>query len=251
MIFVSYCHHDARWRQRFDQMSKPLSRATNIEFWSDQKIKAGEWEKQIATAMDTAKAAVLLVSPAFLASDYIMKKELPCLLEAHDKRELMVFWFYLEPCDLRWAPEITRFQAVARGGLKPLASLTDWEWKGVMVHGCGMIDDFLKSSETPVINPAIKNTALEKRTASFPLLAKPAERFVEVLVYSSDKKWWRQWGVKPGSCDTTIQLGDDRTPKGTRFKVIALTTYEALRQANYLNIPDHRTKSPVFTLSRK
>jgi hypothetical protein len=163
----------------------------------------------------------------------------------------MIFWFYLEPCDLKRAPQITRFQAVTRGSLKPLASLTDWEWKEVMVHGCGMIDDFLIASETPVINPVIKNTVLGKHTANFPILAKPAERFVEVLVYSADKKWWRQWGVNPGSCVTTIQLGDDRTPRGERFKVIALTTDEKLRQSNYLNIPDHRTKSPAFTLCRK
>jgi len=31
-------------------------------FWSDKNIKAGEWEKQIESAMQGAVAAVLLVS---------------------------------------------------------------------------------------------------------------------------------------------------------------------------------------------
>ena len=46
-------------------------------------------------------AAVLLVSDNFLASDYIMTKELPYFLGAYRERGLMIFWMYLEPCDLK------------------------------------------------------------------------------------------------------------------------------------------------------
>ena len=48
-----------------------------MRFWSDKDIRAGEWEKQIEAAMRGAVAAVLLVSDHFLASDYIIEKELP------------------------------------------------------------------------------------------------------------------------------------------------------------------------------
>jgi TIR domain len=125
MIFVSYSHADEKWREGFELISKPMSRAIEIEFWSDKKIGAGTWETHIEAAMNRAEAAVLLVSPSFLASDYIIKKELPYLLKAHKDRGLMIFWAYLEPCDLKWHGDITRFQAMTFGNkLEPLSSLT-------------------------------------------------------------------------------------------------------------------------------
>lgn len=64
MIFVSYSHADKPWRKRFETISKPLSRAESLQFWSDKNMRAGEWEKQIETAMAKAVAAVLLDEPA-------------------------------------------------------------------------------------------------------------------------------------------------------------------------------------------
>jgi hypothetical protein len=250
MIFVSYCHADEKWRERFEMISKPLSRAITLEFWSDKQLEAGEWEPQIEKKMHQAEGVVLLVSPAFLASDYIIKKELPYFIKAHKERGLMIFWAYLEPCDLKWHPQIREFQAMKVQTLKPMAAMTDWQWQETMVHGCGMIDDFLKKLEQPAIDQDVKGKKLKKWTEKFPLLAKPARRETEVLLYSQDKKWWRQSPVKANSRTTTIHLGSDDTKPGTSFKLVALTTYTPLTERNYLNIPDHRTKSEEITLYR-
>jgi len=43
-------------------MSKPMSRVIAMKFWSDKQIGAGEWDKQIKTAMNQAKAVVFMVS---------------------------------------------------------------------------------------------------------------------------------------------------------------------------------------------
>jgi hypothetical protein len=217
MIFVSYCHADEKWRDRFEIISKPLSRSEEIEFWSDRKLKAGQWEGQIEHAMQTALAAVLLVSDNFLASDYIVTKELPYLIRAHTERGLMIFWAYLEPCDLKRHPEILRFQAITVGHLEPMSKMNDWEWKETMVRGCGMIDEFVKDIERPVINPDLEGKLFSRVTDRFPLLAKPTRRDVEVLVYSADKKWWRQPAVKKGMTTTTIYLGNENTKRGTEL----------------------------------
>ena len=249
MIFVSYSHADEEWRKRFERMSKPLSRSEKIRFWSDRNIKAGEWERQIETAMKEAVVSVLLVSDNFLASDYCMHKELPYLLRLHRERSMMIIWAYLEPCDVKRYRQITKFQAMTLGKLEPMSKMTNWQWKEAMLKGCDLIDGFLKDRERPIINQAVKNKSFPKITDKVPLLAKPSRRNVEVLVYS-DKKWWRQPPVTAGTTKTKIYLGNDQTKKGAKFTVVALTTEQPLRSQNYLNLPDHRTKSDEIILVR-
>ena len=50
-------------------------------------IKIGEnWQDRIQAKLDSSLAVVLLISPAFLASDYVANNELPVLLKhAHDR----------------------------------------------------------------------------------------------------------------------------------------------------------------------
>jgi hypothetical protein len=248
MIFVSYSHADEAWRKRFETISKPLSRAESMVFWSDKNIKMGEWEKQIEDALKGAVAAVLLVSDNFLASDYIVGKELPYIINGSKTRGLKIVWAYLEPCDLKRFPQITRFQAMTLGDLKPMATMNQWEWKQTMLRGCELIDGFLKDLERPSIDGAIIGKSFP-RIADLQLLARPARRRVEVLVYAN-KKWWRQSGVKPGVMRTRIHLGDNITKKGTRFNVIAITTDKPLAQPTYLSLPECRTKSKEFALVR-
>jgi hypothetical protein len=248
MIFVSYSHGDEAWRKRFEIMSKPLARAESMLFWSDRDIRAGEWEPQIERAMKGAIAAVLLVSDNFLASDYIIQKELPYLLRAHESRGLMIFWAYLDPCDIKRYPQIRRFQAMTEGSLKPMSKMTPWEWKQTMLRGCEMIDEFLKTLEQPRINPAVLGKTLP-RVAYVPLLGRAARRRVEVLVYAGNK-WWRQAPIMPGANSAKINLGDAATKKGTKFKTVAITTEQPLTAPTYSNLPDFRTKSHELTLIR-
>lgn len=224
-----------------------------MQFWSDKQIGAGEWHRQIRGAMDKAEAVVFMVSPAFLASDYIIDMEVPYFLKANKERKLMIFWAYLEPCDLTHQPgkRIKEFQAMTfDGNLKPMSSMTNWQWEIAMVNGCQMIDrDFIKPLERPLIHPsAKKKPSLPRVAKDFLLLEKPARRDVEVLVYA--EKWWRQEVVKSGSCMATIYVGSATTKPGTEFKVIALTTDTPLTDKSYLNLPDHRTKSEQIIVKR-
>ena len=249
MIFTCYSHTDEIWRSRFEIMSKPLARAESMRFWSDRDIKAGEWEPQIEEAMRDAVAAVLLVSDNFLASDYIVQKELPYLLRSNRSRGLMIFWAYLEPCDIKRYPQIRSFQAMTAGSLKPMSKMTQWEWKQTMLQGCEMIDEFLKTLERPRINPAVLGGTFPK-VANVPLLATAARREVEVLVYAPGKKWWRQAPIRAGANSAKIHLGTDATQKGTKYTIVAITTEYPLTVQTYSNLPDFRTKSREVTLIR-
>lgn len=251
MIFVSYSHSDEKWRKRFEIISKPLSRSEGIRFWSDHDLRLGEWENQIEKAMKGAVAAVLLVSDSFLASDYIVSKELPLILRLAKQEGLAICWAYLEPCDLKRHPEITNFQAMTRGALEPMSKMTDWQWKECMLRGCDLIDDVLKGFERPVVNRNLNGRAFPRIADPLALLAKASRRDVEVLVYAGDRKWWRQKPIPAGSTETRIYLGTDQTKKGTKFPVCVMTTEKPLTQQTYLNLPDHRTKSDEIVLVRR
>ena len=83
VVFVSYSREDEKWRRRFAEMLKPLVRERRLEVWSDDRMVTGyEWRPQLAEAIGRARAALLLVSPSFLASDFIMDQELPALMRA-------------------------------------------------------------------------------------------------------------------------------------------------------------------------
>jgi hypothetical protein len=88
-----------------------LERRGSVEVWSDQRIGAGaEWEAEIEAALTASKVAVLLVSPAFLASDFIWKREMPRII-AHSEAGMDVLPLVVRPCAWRLEEALEPLQA--------------------------------------------------------------------------------------------------------------------------------------------
>lgn len=52
-----------------------------LVIWEDSRIRAGaRWRNEIDQALSEASIAVLMVSADYLASDFVMNKEIPALL---------------------------------------------------------------------------------------------------------------------------------------------------------------------------
>lgn len=94
-IFVSYSHHDTGWRERlFADYVKSTLGVTRI--WSDAWLRAGEqWEAEIERRLQSSTVAVLLVSPNFLASNFITTREYPQILARARAGKLRVVWIPL------------------------------------------------------------------------------------------------------------------------------------------------------------
>lgn len=119
-VFVSYSHEDRDWLNRFLKHVAVLERRGLVEVWSDAGIEAGaEWEKEIDTALTAAKVAVLLVSPGFLASEYIWKHEMPLII-AHSEQGMDILPLIVRPCAWRLEEALARLQARPSDG-RPLS----------------------------------------------------------------------------------------------------------------------------------
>jgi hypothetical protein len=98
-IFVSYAHRNTNWLERLRVHLKPLELNHNIEIWDDRKIRAGsKWRKEIESAIQPARVAIVLISADFLASDFILKNELPPLLAKANDGGAIILPIILSPC---------------------------------------------------------------------------------------------------------------------------------------------------------
>ncbi|MEM6467287.1 MAG: toll/interleukin-1 receptor domain-containing protein, partial [Pseudomonadota bacterium] len=139
-IFVSYAHEDHAWLSLLTGHLAPWLRAKHLSVWSDRDLPVGlEWEPQIRAAMARASVAVLLVSKHFLASDFIMERELPFLLERRAQGELRIIPIAVGHGSIA-ATQLSRLQ-FANDPKEPLEALGAAEADRVMVEICTSISN--------------------------------------------------------------------------------------------------------------
>ena len=77
-VFISYARQDRPFVELLRRQMPDLIADPRVTVWDDAYIGPGEpWEERIADAVLRARAAVMLVSASFNASDYIRLTELP------------------------------------------------------------------------------------------------------------------------------------------------------------------------------
>jgi hypothetical protein len=141
-VFISYCHKDEMFLQRLRIHLRPLERDQRIELWDDSKIKAGQqWQTEIALALKRSKAAILLISAAFLASDFVTSRELPSILQKAASENTLILPVIVSPCRFPRDPNLNRFQAV-NDPARPLAELSDVDQERVYDKVCQLIESF-------------------------------------------------------------------------------------------------------------
>ncbi len=90
LIFISYSHRDRDWLEYLRVFLKPYTRQ-NLQVWADPYIEVGgQWRRDISAALLRTCVGVLLLSPDFLASDFIHSEELPPLLEGAETGSIML-----------------------------------------------------------------------------------------------------------------------------------------------------------------
>lgn len=131
-LFISYSHRDAAWLERLRAHLEPLRRTGQLDYWDDTRIAPGQvWRTEISRALAEAKVAVLLVSEAFLASEFIREQELPYLLSSAENDGLLVIPVIVSPCGFLQVEALSQYQSI-NPPVRPLDALPEAECEQVL-----------------------------------------------------------------------------------------------------------------------
>jgi tetratricopeptide (TPR) repeat protein len=98
-IFISYCHKDEQWKKKVISHLNILLMQGELEIWEDRRLKPGEeWNPGIEKAIRSSDAAILLISRYFLASSFIINKEVPLILKQKDQGKITIIPLVVSPC---------------------------------------------------------------------------------------------------------------------------------------------------------
>ncbi len=123
--FVSYAHQRSGMFEQFNKFSKlPLASIDGLKVWTDNDNRIGdEFERRILDQIQVADLFILLVCADFLASDFIIDKELPAI-----QRRLvdgaLVLPVVLRPC--QWQYVLGSRLAAPLGNLNRIVPVSDW-----------------------------------------------------------------------------------------------------------------------------
>lgn len=124
-IFYSYAHTDDKLRKKLETHLSVFKQNGYIKNWSDSMIDAGEnWNNAINENLMNADIILLLVSAAFLSSEYINSIEVSTALDRHRKGETIVIPIILRDVNWKQAP-FADLQALPSGG----KAVTGAYWK--------------------------------------------------------------------------------------------------------------------------
>lgn len=126
-LFISYSHKDEEFLNKLMTHLKVFENTGLISVWSDDQITAGHyWYNQISEEISKADIVILLISADFLASDFIMREEVPRILEREKDRNLNIIPIIVRPSAWQYVDFIGNLQVLPKDG-KPLSTLTGSE----------------------------------------------------------------------------------------------------------------------------
>lgn len=123
-VFCGYAHEDKSLFQRLKKALEVLRRQEAISIWQYGDLPPGaQWEQEIERELNTADIILLLISPAFMASDYCWSKEMQWSIARHSTGEARVIPIILKPTDWKTTP-LGALQALPKDA-KPITTWTN------------------------------------------------------------------------------------------------------------------------------
>lgn len=162
-IFVSYAHSDDSFLRELQTFLKPYEREKIINIWTDKDIVAGQkWDDLIKAKLNESEVILFLVSPDFLASDYINDNEIEEVLK---KEKSFTVPIIIRPTDLSLLK--IKYLQIIPTGAKPV---TEWEsrdkaWNDVISK---LKEVFIQVNQ----HPALTTDVSEANSVNTPIIWK-------------------------------------------------------------------------------
>lgn len=162
-VFLSYAYEDRSLAQELEKHLSLLKRQGLIDYWSDAEITPGsDWLAEINRHLNTAQIILLLVSPDFIASDFVFSIEMKRALERQHASEARVIPIILRPTDWQSTP-LGRLKALPKDG-KPMTT-----WSSRDLAFLDVTKGIKQTIEEMAYNPpASLRSAVMDQTATYP-----------------------------------------------------------------------------------
>ena len=234
-VFISYSHKDKRWLEQIQVHLRPLEREGIVDRWDDTRIRTGQkWKEEIDKALSEAKVAVLLISPDFLASDFVVEDELPPILAAQEKEGLVVMPLLLSPSLFTDTKVLSQFEAINN----PSKTLSEFKTPGrgrILVRLAREIRDVLEKEQD--IQP--------ERNTSHGETDQVSERRMHPAKYILSES--------PGDQQTDLEARAPENTSSTRFTTRCIGRTKALKRcrdsARWLFCWRHRWQAFVLAFA--
>ncbi len=161
-IFISYSHKDEYWKKKLVEHLGVLEKQGELNVWDDRKIAVGDdWFPEIEKAIEKANVAILLITAGFLTSDFILKEEIPRLLERRQNEGLKVMPLIVKPCAWENVKWLNPIQARPKDG-RSLYSFKGHKRDSALVSFVKEIVDLLNEGKPDGSNRSQKEVIFKK-----------------------------------------------------------------------------------------
>jgi hypothetical protein len=161
-------------------------RAGFISSWSDKQIPPGsEWFEEIKSALTNTKVAVLLVTPNFIASDFIHEHELGPFLKMAEEGGVRILWVPVRASAYKRTP-LKDYQAVLDTD-KPLANMNAPERDKAWVKICEEIEKVVSNIPGRQQERAIREKAYGPRRSEAQEQPMPKDSKARVFMSHNSK----------------------------------------------------------------
>lgn len=126
-VYISFSNKDKDWVKRLETHLGPIERNKVISVWHGEKIETGNyWREKIDEFVKAATIAILIISPDYLNSLWIMEHEFPLLKDLSMHGQLYIMPVIVRPSVWRVISLIDNFQVFPKTG-QPLSLLSEPE----------------------------------------------------------------------------------------------------------------------------
>lgn len=213
-IFISYARQDLAHLRALDAQLANLKRQERIEVWTDQVLEPGErWEATLLKALRETDILLCLVTPDFMASNFIHDVELKESLLREQRGQVRIVPVLVRPTEFK-GHALDAHQGLPRG-FKPV---TEWRnrdraWMEVVEGLCMALAKPLTSLDVPQPLPPGYEPLFEGHPPSALLVARYQVVPFFLALRASELERIHTWLEHERRFDVLLMIGDAGTGK--------------------------------------